>query len=76
MWDLSAAEDTVDRLEEEKATVDGECDMLAGDLQRAVLLLEKAYINLDHIGVSEAIERFLDYYNVIYRPEGETDGDN
>ena len=72
-WTLNAAEDTLDRLEGEKATLDGENDELADDLQKAVQLLERAYINLIDVEVEEAIERFLDHYDTQYRPE-ETDG--
>ena len=72
MWNLSAAEDAVDHLESSKATLDGECDELADDLQRAVALLEEAYIHLDEVETAEKIEKFLDHYDVTYRPE-ETD---
>ena len=74
MWTLSAAENMVDHLEAEKATLDGECDELAGDLQRAVELLRRCTYHLepDRLDpVAGDVEKFLDTYDAAYRPEPE-----
>ena len=43
----SFLEAEVEALENHNTTLDGECNELAGDLQRAVELLERAYTDLD-----------------------------
>ena len=73
-WTLSTAEDTLDRMEGEKATLDGECAELADDLQRAVELLRRCTYSLQPNrldSIARDAREFVAYYDAAYQPEPE-----